>query len=61
MSDNLPMTIIAARVREYAKSHEVRVSGDFPEALNEYVIELIASAVRRCKANKRGTLKPSDL
>ncbi len=38
-----------------------RMSGDFVEALNADVIELVEKAKKRAKDNGRGTVQPRDL
>ena len=39
----------------------VRVSGDFMNALDKRIADLLADAVKRCKANGRKTCRPADL
>jgi hypothetical protein len=56
-----PMMVVTSKMKDHAKGFDVRVSGDFAEALNDKVAGLIESAVGRCKSNNRGTLRPSDL
>jgi len=56
-----PMMIVASKMKDFAKQSGVRVSGDFVDALNESVAVLVSDAIRRCKGNKRGTLRPDDL
>ena len=56
-----PMMIVASKMKEYGKGSDVRVSGDFVDALNANVAALVDGAVRRCKGNGRATLRPDDL
>jgi len=53
------LLVVRSKIKDVAKG--VNVSGDFAEELSKKVEGLIADAVRRCKANKRGTIKPRDL
>ena len=53
--------VVGSKVKETIKGHGYRMAGDFGEALNEKVHELIAAAVARCAANNRGTVRPQDL
>lgn len=53
--------VVNSKVKEAVKAHGYRMSGDFGEALNAKVGELIAAAVARCAANNRGTVRPQDL
>jgi hypothetical protein len=53
--------LVASKLREAVRSHDVRMAGEFIEALNEQVHELIGKAVKRAKGNKRGTVRPDDL
>jgi histone H3/H4 len=53
--------VVASKVKEAVKDADVRMSGDFPEALNAEIQEVIAKAVQRAKDNGRGTVRPSDL
>ena len=53
--------VVGSKVKEAVKGHGYRMAGDFGEALNAKVHALIADAVARCAANKRGTVRPQDL
>ena len=53
--------VVGSKVKEAIKGHGYRMAGDFGEALNAKVHELIAAAVARCAANNRGTVRPQDL
>jgi histone H3/H4 len=57
----VPMMVVASKMKDYAKQSEMRVSGDFIDALNGTVATLVDDAVRRCKGNGRSTLRPDDL
>jgi histone H3/H4 len=53
--------VVASKLREAVKGHDIRMSGDLVDALNEHVHEVIAKAVERAKSNGRGTVRPNDL
>ncbi len=50
---------VRSKVREVAKG--MRVSGDFFDALDEKIAEIIKEAVKRAKGNGRATLRAYDL
>lgn len=57
-----PTLTVASKTKEYIKdSSEVRVGGEFLDALNEHVIQTINRAIKRCEGNGRKTLRPEDL
>jgi histone H3/H4 len=51
--------IVRSKVKKAAKG--MRVSGDFYDALDKKVQEVIRQASVRAKGNKRATLRPADL
>src|SRR5690606_8378615 len=53
--------VVASKGKEGVRAGDVRMAGDFPEALNAEVQEVIAKAIQRAKDNGRGTVRPSDL
>lgn len=53
--------VVGARIKDAARAQDVRVAGEFPEALNASVNELLSAAINRAKANGRSTLRPQDL
>ena len=53
--------IVGSKVKEAIKGHGYRMAGDFGDALNAKVHELLAAAVERCGKNNRGTVRPHDL
>ena len=56
---DLMSLIVRSKVKSAAKG--VRVSGDFYDALDKKVQEVIKQASVRAKGNKRSTLRPVDL
>lgn len=61
MKEELSVLVVGARVKELNTKGEMRTGGDFVEALNEKVHDLILAAQDRCEANGRATLRASDL
>jgi len=53
--------VVTSKVKEAVKAHDLRMSGDVPDALNAKVKEMLAAAAKRAKDNGRGTLRPYDL
>jgi histone H3/H4 len=53
--------VVASKVKEYIKSKKMMSSGDLPAALSEEIKALLDKAIKRCKANKRSTVRPDDL
>jgi methionine aminopeptidase len=53
--------VVSSRIKEAARAADVRVSGDFAEALNAEVNEVLGRAIARAKSNNRSTLRPGDL
>jgi len=51
--------VVRSKARECCKG--MRVSGDFFDALDKEVENLLKKAVKRAKANGRSTLRPADL
>lgn len=53
--------VIQSKVRDQVKKAKLRLSGDAIEALSKAVADLINRAGARAKANKRQTIKASDI
>ena len=53
--------VVASKVRAYLKGKGCMVSGELIDALNDCVAECLDKAAARTKANKRATVKASDL
>jgi histone H3/H4 len=58
--EEIPNFVVAAVVKRYIQEQGVRVSGDFVEALNKNVHRSLKWALKRCKGNKRSTVRPID-
>jgi len=52
--------VYASRVKDLAKKHDMRMSGDAADALNAKIEEMVKEAVERAKGNKRKTVYPFD-
>ncbi|RME25522.1 MAG: hypothetical protein D6806_07730 [Deltaproteobacteria bacterium] len=55
------MFVVASKVKEYIKSKKMMTSSDLPAALSDEVKAILDKAIKRCKANKRSTVRPDDL
>jgi len=55
------MLVVQSKVRDQVKKAKLRLSGDAVEALSKAVADLVAKAGARAKANKRQTIKASDI
>ncbi len=53
--------VVGSKVKEAVKAQGYRMAGDFGDALNLKVHELIKQAAIRCGSNNRGTVRPHDL
>ncbi len=47
--------VVQSKVKEHIKQGGKRMSGDFIDALDEKVKEIVAEAVRRAEGNGKGT------
>lgn len=55
------MLVVGSKVKSYVKGKGLHSSGDLPTGLSAEVAALLDKAIERCKANKRSTVRPSDL
>lgn len=53
--------VLASRIKDVARSANVRVAGDFVDAANSAVVDLLKKAIDRAKGNGRQTIRPSDI
>lgn len=53
--------IVQSKVKEHIKEGGKRMSGDFVDALDDKVKEIVDEAIRRAEGNGKGTVKPNDL
>lgn len=53
--------VVRSSVKKLAKELDIRIGGDFFEALDAYVVQAIKMTVAEVKSQKRQTLKASDL
>jgi len=51
--------VVRSKIKATVKG--MRFSGDFFDALDKKVTEIVKSSVERAKGNKRATLRPHDL
>ena len=57
----LEMVVVGSKVKAYIKSQDAMTSGELLGALNVEVHGLLDKAIARAKANKRSTVKTTDL
>jgi len=53
--------VVVSKVKDYIKSKKMMTSGDLPQALSAELYAMLDKAIKRCKANKRSTVRPQDL
>jgi len=53
--------VVASQVKEAIKKHEMQCAGDFCDALDKHLEEIIAKAAARAKSNGRKTLRAGDV
>ena len=53
--------VVGSKVKAYVKSKDMMSSGELIGALSDKVHELLDAAIARTQANKRSTVKASDL
>ncbi len=53
--------VVTSQVKEAIKKHEMQCAGDFCDALDKKLEEVIAKAVARAKSNDRKTVRSGDL
>lgn len=57
-ADNL---VVGSKIKSLIKAHNMKCSGDLMDAISASVSEMLSKAVSRAQANKRSTIRPSDL
>jgi histone H3/H4 len=55
------MLVVQSKIRELAKKSKLRLSGDAVASLSKRVEGLLKDAGDRARANKRQTIKASDI
>lgn len=55
------LLIVASKVKEFIKAKGCHTSADSLDALSKKVESLLGEATKRCKENRRSTVKPADL
>ena len=61
-SNPAPTMVVATKIKERIKEREdLRCDGGLVDAVNNKVDEMLESAIDRCQANDRKTVRPSDL
>ena len=52
--------VVGSKVKDVIRSAGVRAAGDLVEAVSAAVGAQLKTAIGRCKANGRGTVRPQD-
>ena len=60
-STKFPTFFVKSAIKTFAKSQDMMVGSDAYDAINEKIGMMLTSAAKRCKDNKRKTLKAYDL
>ena len=53
--------VVVSGIKDVVKKHEMNCGGDFCEALDKKVEQLVAEAAARAKSNDRKTVRSGDL
>jgi hypothetical protein len=53
--------VVTSKLKEAVKGHDLRMSGDVPEAVDKKIRDMLKDAAERARENGRGTLRPYDL
>ncbi len=53
--------VVESKVKEQIKTAEMNCGGDFCDALDKKVEDVINRAIARAKSNDRKTVRPGDL
>ena len=53
--------VVGSKIKALIKAHNMKCSGDLMDAVSASISDILAKAVVRAKANKRSTVRPSDL
>ena len=53
--------VVASKVKETIKAKGCHTSGELMDALDKKITLVLDEACKRCKDNKRSTVKPVDL
>lgn len=55
------IVVVGSKVKEVIRSAGFQSDDEFVQAVSDKVHELLGAAIKRCKGNKRGTVRPYDL
>ncbi len=53
--------VVGSKVKDVIRGAGVRAAGDLVDAVSAQVGNMLKTAIGRCKANGRGTVRPQDL
>ena len=55
------IVVVGSKVKEVIREAGLRSDGELVQAVSDKVRELLGAAIKRCKGNNRGTVRPYDL
>ena len=61
MAAKKEILVVVSKIKDYIKSKKCMTAGDLPAGLSEEIYALIDKAIKRCKSNKRATVRSDDL
>jgi hypothetical protein len=53
--------VVGSKMKDVVREAGLRSDGDLVQAVSDAVHGLLGSAIERCKANGRSTVRPADL
>lgn len=59
-SADIAQLVVVSKLKEAVRNQDLRIGGEFAEAFNKSVNNLLVDALNRCKANGRQTVKEFD-
>ncbi|HUU00670.1 MAG TPA: hypothetical protein VM425_04420 [Myxococcota bacterium] len=61
MAKKQEILVVVSKIKDYIKSKKMMTAGDLPAALSVELQVMLDRAMKRCKANKRSTVRADDL
>jgi hypothetical protein len=61
MAKKQEILVVVSKVKDYIKTKKMMTAGDLPAALSVELQAMLDKAIKRCKSNKRSTVRADDL